>query len=1347
AAIGALEENELPKRPSAADCEGLMPKVEALVTAREDYMPGSAQYRDGVFHWQTDDGTNCGYDPAMRAAIINAVPMPKAERIAAEREAGRAAELAAAGDTAVLMSGNPDARDVAVFIPWWGKDVNFRLSLYYTGVKLADATGGECRLYLGEDAAVDAIADALTTCCVVMINTHGSIGSISVCTDEGITAEDSAWSLGEGSWAVTGECIRDHLRAPVTAGFVSLNACSCMGSESLSEQLREAGVDLVFGYTQSVHFGISERFTECFADGLVQGMTAAKASVYSKQQVCRWVLDEHKIKNEAVIAMLEAAGTVDWDLWQGNGIVTAAQAKEAEAAFPLYVSLQDPYPGVEHKDEIQTVKSTWKLPLDKSTQTNIRALGTVGHYFAAAFPDAVEKITLLSGALPPGIEIGTKDYVFNSDDYYVKKTIVNTPCLYGIPTSPGYYDAQLKVELEDGTVENRRAQVVIAEEIMTSHNEFKAEPGVEQTILLYKDTIVQAVQLSGRVPPGMTFLSDGGKPRYSGTPMEAGTFTATYRLALTSGKVVDHTVDVIVPARYGVSSENLSLFVDAERTAFLNFEGVEQVRSMYLSSGELPPGMKFEYSMSEAPHYSGTPKTEGIYRAVFRVVLLNGKTVTHMVTATVRREAPFQNVYPMDLSLGETCIPKADVDSWLFNTFYSAALAGQIRMSPDADRRFDLDKDGTWDIRTVTKADGSVVFSLMDSSSLTEDDYTLTLNGAAVAEANSRWEADHSKKYVKSISFHLNTPFELYVAGIRVGTRNREDILGNGVFSFDGADTLFIHGDYTAGGAEPMIRNGIDGLTVSTDEECALSCWGNCIETTRSLSLTGPGQLTLRSETGSGIVCDSSLLTVYNTSLMIQADKGKGITAKGDVSVFARLSRANLFLRTGEGAMDGFWSIGMYGCAVSNPLRGEVGTIGSRACLVDENKALLKTVQVTAYDTKYGLTIDGIPVTDKNRANVLKDGTFSFDGDHTLTVNKSFTGVNSQTPLIRSSIDGLVINAAPDVVLTSWNMNCVSLGGTTTLSGGPLTVVSESRFGQGIGLEADAGLLVSDMTLSASGGRFGIRGSEGSGKLVLTGNASVTAVCTGSSPVAAIRVPGGLARCTVSAPEGGSIQAGTVVDSGGNPAKEANLVFLKEYDLIINGIPVTSQNMNDLGASFSFDGDHTLTVRGDCRSEYNIIENNMDGLVIYVEKDAVLSTEPEYEWDMPIGSPVFTGADMTVTGPGKLTLRGGINPGLSAAYGAALTIKDANITSNRVTGTSGGTSLALDNAVLACDALIGFDGGIILTGCEIVSPAGGAVKDGAVVKADGTAAAEVVVAPAEISVSGSKMKYSVYIPG
>ncbi|MBQ1434784.1 MAG: hypothetical protein IIZ19_02660, partial [Clostridia bacterium] len=47
AAIGALEENELPKRPSAADCEGLMPKVEALVTAREDYMPGSAQYRDG----------------------------------------------------------------------------------------------------------------------------------------------------------------------------------------------------------------------------------------------------------------------------------------------------------------------------------------------------------------------------------------------------------------------------------------------------------------------------------------------------------------------------------------------------------------------------------------------------------------------------------------------------------------------------------------------------------------------------------------------------------------------------------------------------------------------------------------------------------------------------------------------------------------------------------------------------------------------------------------------------------------------------------------------------------------------------------------------------------------------------------------------------------------------------------------------------------------------------------------------------------------------------------------------------------------------------------------------------
>ena len=73
-----------------------------------------------------------------------------------------------------------------------------------------------------------------------------------------------------------------------------------------------------------------------------------------------------------------------------------------------------------------------------------------------------------------------------------------------------------------------------------------------------------------------------------------------------------------------MSSENLSLFVGAGSKTFLNFEGVEQVRTMQLVNGELPPGITLQYNMSEAPNYSGTPEKSGTYSAAFRVALLNG---------------------------------------------------------------------------------------------------------------------------------------------------------------------------------------------------------------------------------------------------------------------------------------------------------------------------------------------------------------------------------------------------------------------------------------------------------------------------------------------------------------------------------------------------------------------------------------------------------------------------------------------------------------------------------------------------------------------------------------------------
>ena len=69
--------------------------------------------------------------------------------------------------------------------------------------------------------------------------------------------------------------------------------------------------------------------------------------------------------------------------------------------------------------------------------------------------------------------------------------------------------------------------------------------------------------------------------------------------------------------------------------------------------------------MSDAPNYSGIPWTKGIYKAVFRAVLTDCTVVTHKVTVTVYGETESMDLYSMDLSLGESTMPKNDQSAFL----------------------------------------------------------------------------------------------------------------------------------------------------------------------------------------------------------------------------------------------------------------------------------------------------------------------------------------------------------------------------------------------------------------------------------------------------------------------------------------------------------------------------------------------------------------------------------------------------------------------------------------------------------------------------------------------------------
>ena len=115
----------------------------------------------------------------------------------------------------------------------------------------------------------------------------------------------------------------------------------------------------------------------------------------------------------------------------------------------------------------------------------------------------------------------------------------------------------------------------------------------------------------------------------------------------------------------------------------------------------------------------------------------------------------------------------------------------------------------------------------------------------------------------------------------------------------------------------------------------------------------------------------------------------------------------------------------------------------------------------------FPLTIDGVTVSSRNMADVLQNGVFSFDGDHTLTISGDYTGSGS-SDLLRSSLSGLVVNVAADAVLNGNGRDGFDLLADATITGpGALSVLGS---GTGVFVTNGAALTIeyAEVSLNAS---------------------------------------------------------------------------------------------------------------------------------------------------------------------------------------------------------------------------------------------------------------------------------------
>ena len=189
------------------------------------------------------------------------------------------------------------------------------------------------------------------------------------------------------------------------------------------------------------------------------------------------------------------------------------------------------------------------------------------------------------------------------------------------------------------------------------------------------------------------------------------------------------------------------------------------------------------------------------------------------------------------------------------------------------------------------------------------------------------------------------------------------------------------------------------------------------------------------------------------------------------------------------------------------------------------------------------------------------------------------------------------------------------------------------------------------------------------------------------------------------------------------------------YNLWVCGKQVGEVNESDVlrDGVFSYDAEkNVLTVKGDKTYNGNsIIENKIKGLTVYVAGDATLNNQ-EF-------TAIRSEVDMTVTGPGRLTLLSTKDAGLFLSKTATLTLKDANVDASGQWGVCGPfgnsynakldiiNSTVVSKSTESDGAVCDFRGGITLTGCQIAVPEGGRVDGARIVDANGTAAKEVTI--------------------
>ncbi len=335
--------------------------TEALidVVLSSPYYEEDSLIRNGEFFaWQTVDGIACGYSPRLSQIAKDAKPLENYDP--------------ATAPTTITTNystrgGTPRTNEVFVIQPYYGLDSSFKEQYVAEGNSIASALNGKSTLYRTTSATIDAVADSMERGAVVIFDSHGdtdyakgedytsqaNTSYLCLQVGTGLTSEDYNVATGafgsyyhayyygaNGSmkyYCVDGTAISNHMDQKAQNSFLWMAICLSMATDGMQAPLRKKGVEVAYGYSQSVTFEYDYYWEEVFWDEMLSG----------------------SIVSDAIYAMKEDVG--HWDWVHSSQYDTIAEARAGYCAFPIVVSSEDTYPGHGNVDDLQAVRSTWSL--------------------------------------------------------------------------------------------------------------------------------------------------------------------------------------------------------------------------------------------------------------------------------------------------------------------------------------------------------------------------------------------------------------------------------------------------------------------------------------------------------------------------------------------------------------------------------------------------------------------------------------------------------------------------------------------------------------------------------------------------------------------------------------------------------------------------------------------------------------------------------------------------------------------------------------------------------------------------------------------------------------------------